>query len=268
MSVERTAATRSFIQNTFGVRGTLRLHRYAFGADLLRAPANVFLAPFFLLTRLAANLAKLLRFHRTSDWIMRHRLLFETNVSRQVAARVKAFVADLNARGLGVAAPDSVVEHEIAEYTGVRSAVAEITTTLFVLIAGYMIFQSLTPGVISLAGPVAELRAHSQAVAEFPLGQGLGRIYYGVFSTEAAVWPLVGTGVVLAMLMSVVTPFAGIIVDPIQVLTGTHRRRLSRLLARLDVDQQPNSGLAREHVAARLADLSDMALNLWRVLRG
>lgn len=265
---DRRVATRNFIRTTFGLRGTLRLHRAAFGADLLRAPANVLLAPLFLLTRLAALLTKVLRFHKASAWLARRRVLLETDVSRQVAALIVAFFADLDTRGLGVAAPHDVVEHEVAEYTGVRSAVAEMTTTFFVLVAGYFLFHSATPGVISLVGPVAEFRAHSLAVEKFPLGQGLGRMYYNIFSTELTFWPLVGTGVVLAMIASVVTTFAGVVVDPLQVLTGTHRRRLSRLFIRLDVVQRSNSGVASEHIAARMADLSDMTLNIWRVLRG
>jgi hypothetical protein len=69
-------------------------------------------------------------------------------------------------------------------------------------------------------------------------------------------------------LASVVTTFAGVIADPIQVLTGTHRRRLLSLISRLEVNQRPNSGLATEHITARLADVTDMVLNLWRILRG
>jgi hypothetical protein len=268
IEAHRRAAIRTFVRTTFGLQGTFRLHRLAFGADLLRAPANIFLAPVFIITRLTTLLAKVLRFHKASVWMSRRKILLETNVSRQVGVSVMAFIADLDARGLGVTLPRSVVEREVTDYTGVRSAVGEITTTFIVVIAGYLVFQSATPGVISLAGPVAEMRAQSTAVADFPLGQGLGRIYYGAFPTDLAFWQLFATGVVLAMLASVVTTFAGVIVDPLQVMAGTHQRRLSRLLNRLDVDPLRSGGLAREHIAARLADITDMALNLCRILRG
>jgi hypothetical protein len=121
---------------------------------------------------------------------------------------------------------------------------------------------------MSLAGPVADLRAQAAAIAHFPLGQGLGRIYYGVVSTTPSPWQLGLTAVVLALLASVVTTFAGVIADPLQVLSGTHRRRLSRMLARLDTPNASNNGLAREHIAARLTDITDMMLNIWRVFRG
>ena len=51
-----------------------------------------------------------------------------------------------------------------------------------------------------------------------------------------------------------------------QVWTGTHRRRILRLLDRLDrAEDAP--GIEREHLLARAGDLSDAVLMLWRNLR-
>jgi hypothetical protein len=155
----------------------LRLHWFALSSDLLRAPANVLLAPVFLVTQLIALIAKALRFHKVSVWISRRKILLETNVSKQVAIRVLAFIDELEASGDHIACPNEILEHEVANYTGVRSAVSEITTTIVIIIVGFFVFQAVTPGVISITGPVAELRAHSVAIADFPLGQGLGRMY-------------------------------------------------------------------------------------------
>jgi hypothetical protein len=146
--------------------------------------------------------------------------------------------------------------------------VNEITTTFVIIIVGFFVFQTVTLGVISITGPVAEMRAHSLAIAQFPFGQKLGGIYYGVFSTDLEPWRLLATGVVLAMLASVMTTFAGVIADPLQVMTGTHRRRLCRLLNRLEIVSGRSNNIAREHITARFADLTDIALNLWRTLRG
>ena len=73
-------------------------------------------------------------------------------------------------------------------------------------------------------------------------------------------------GVVLAVAASLVTTFAGLIADPVQLWTGVHRRRLMRMLARLDRQQGP-AGIEREHVLARLGDLGDIASSIWRGLR-
>jgi hypothetical protein len=196
------------------------------------------------------------------------KVLLETNVSRQVSARVLTFFRDIDGKNTDIAIPDDMLRHEIDEYAGVRSAVGEITTTLLIIIVGYFVFQTITPGVISITGPVAELGAHSLAISQCPLGQRLGGMYYGVFSPDLGIWKLVGTGVALGMLASVVTTFAGVIADPLQVLTGTHQRRLLRLINRLEIASDRSNNIPREHVTARAADLIDLALNIWRSLRG
>ena len=268
VNTEQSARIADFVRATYGVRGTLRLHRYAFGADLLRAPANVLLAPIYVVVRLIALLAKVMRFHKISVWLSRRKILLETNVSQQVVVRVLALVQELRAKGGNIFLPDDVLRHEVADYAGVRSAVGEITTTLAIITLGYLVFHTVTPGVISITIPVAELSAHAVAIANFPLGQSLGSMYYGVFSTNLEPWQLVMTGVFLAMLASIVTAFAGVIADPLQVMTGTHHRRLSRLLDRLENASDRSDKIAREHIAARFADLTDVAVNLWRSLRG
>src|SRR6056297_666818 len=48
------ALVRAFVCTHFSLHGAVRLHRASLGADLLRAPVNVLLAPVFLLVRLAA----------------------------------------------------------------------------------------------------------------------------------------------------------------------------------------------------------------------
>ena len=75
-----------------------------------------------------------------------------------------------------------------------------------------------------------------------------------------------GRGLALAVIGSLVTTFAGLVADPLQVATVTHRRRILRLLDQLD-RAEPGSGIEREHLLARAGDLSDALLMLWRNLR-
>lgn len=264
----RKSAIQAFVRDTFGLRGSYDLHRVAFGWDMLRAPANVVLGPVFLLARLAGLLARRLGWPKLAAWLLGRKVLLDTDVSRAVAAKMHQFLTDLDQAGIGVSAPPPAIAREVENYTSVRSAVAEIATSVLVLIGGYAVFHLATPGVFSLAGQVAEMRAHADAVDQFPLGRGLGRMYYGVFSAHVSPWQLVLTGLFLAMFASIVTTFAGVIVDPIQVITGTHRRRLSRLVARLSDPVSAEATLPREHVAARLADVGDVLWNIWRGFRG
>jgi hypothetical protein len=262
----RQAEIRAFVRRRYGLRGTIALHRAAFGLDLLRAPVNVLLSPVFLLSRLVAALLSACGAKRAGRWLADRRIFLTSDVSRVIEADLNRLIEDLAAKGLGPDAPPDVIRETLANHVETRNAVAEITTTLFVLLAGFLIFGRATPGVMSMAGPVAELRAHAAAVEQFALGNSLGRLWYGVFPVALSPWMVAMTGFVLAALASVVTTFAGVIADPVQLATGTHRRRLTRLLDRLD-EARP-SGIEREHILARIGDLSDAALSLWRTMRG
>ncbi|MBA4490507.1 DUF6635 family protein [Paracoccus sp. S1E-3] len=264
----RETAVNRFARARYGLRGTLALHREALGWDLLRAPLNVALSPLFLLVRLAGALLGALGAGRAGAWLAGRRIFLTSDVARRIEADLTRLTDDLTAQGVGPKAAPEVVRHEIAAYAETRNAVAEITTSALVLAAGFFLFSRATPGIISLAGPLAELRAHATAVQDFWLGESLGRAWYWAFPVTLSPWTVIATGVVLAVLASLATTFAGLIADPMQLALGTHRRRLMRMLARLDSPDAKASGRpAREHVLARMGDLFDAAISLLRVWR-
>ena len=262
----RDAAVRGFVRRHFGLRGSVRLHRTALGWDLLRAPLNVSLAPVYLVTRLLAWICGRLRLTRAAGWLSTRQILLKS--------RIASHVEDLIAREL-VADPATGLEggltparaRLIEDYTSVRSAVSEITTTLLVLTLGAILFGAATPGLVSLAPKVSDVIAHGRAVADFPLGRWAGGYWYAVFPPHIPLWTVIVIGVALAMVASLVTTFAGILADPVQAALGIHRRRLMRLLARLDAAEDARPGLAGEHLLARMGDLADAATSLVRLFR-
>lgn len=296
----RRASADDFVARHFTWPGTLRLHGAALGWDILRAPVNVVLSPVLVLTRLAAQLCRRVGWRRPGDWLARRRILLRTSVAARVEAlivtdllklpldegaaardaaalaravlaapqfremiRTRQDAADAQALGQRIAAA-------LGEYAGTRSAVAEMTTALFTLLVGALVFQALTPGMISMAPGIAEAMARTNAIEGFPLGQALGGLWYGVFSTHASPW-LVGVTVAgLVMISSVVAAFAGVFADPVQSRLGIHRRRLNRLLDTLETEfagrgQKPF--VAREHLYARVLDLWDAAASAVRLFR-
>ncbi|MFV0408349.1 MAG: DUF6635 family protein [Paracoccus sp. (in: a-proteobacteria)] len=264
----RQAEIRRFIRARYGLAGTFALHREALGWDLMRAPLNVALSPIFLLTRLIGLLLIAIGQGRAGRWLNGRQIFLASDVGRRIEADLAAFMLRLDRKGLGPAAPPDTIRHEIAAYAETRNAVADIATSILVLITGFLLFHRATPGVISLTAPLAEMQAHSTAVQDFLLGQRMGRVWYWAFPVDLAVWQVIATGVVLSMGAALVTTFSGLIADPVQLILGMHQRRLARLLKRLDNPQaSPSSGLAREHVLARLGDLSDAALSLMRIWR-
>lgn len=259
----RETEVRRFVRARYGLRGTLALHRHAVGLDLLRAPINVMLSPLFPLTRLGGPLLRRIGLVRAGNWLAQRKIFLKSDVAQRIKVDLDGLINDLAAKGLAPKAPPAAVTRAVSNYAETRNAVAEITTSLLVLAAGIWLFHRATPGVISLAGPVAHLRAQTQAIENFALGNWAGRMWYGTFPQELSSAEVVMTGIVLAVLASAVTTFAGLVADPIQLWTGIHQRRVLRLLRRLDhTSDAPELG--REHVLARLGDLSDAALSLWR----
>ncbi|MDX5413542.1 MAG: hypothetical protein LPK02_10910 [Rhodobacterales bacterium] len=159
----------------------------------------------------------------------------------------------------------------VSDYAGTRSAVAEILTAIVLLVVGALVFRAMTPGMLSLAPELAGVVAHGAAVADFPLGQTLGGMWYGVFPVGVPVWMMAAVVIFLVMLGAVMAAFAGILADPVQARLGLHRRRLQRLIAALAAEVEGNEGrafAAHEHAMARVMDMWDAVASLARALRG
>jgi hypothetical protein len=256
---------REFAGRHFSWRGSCRLHRASFGLDLLRAPVNVVLAPIFLVVRLTAILLSALRLKRAGRWLATRRILLRSDASRAVE---HAVIHDLlPARARHHPAIPQVQARLVEDYVGTRSAIAEIVTTLLVLGIGLLTFRAATPGVLSLAPLVSDRAAFDMAVAMFPLGEGLGWAWYSVFPHDLPGWFIATVALGLVMSASLVSTFAGVVADPIQAALGIHQRRLMRLLARLDATEDQTPAVEPEHLLARLADISDATMAVFRALR-
>lgn len=257
----RRAAVDAFVDRNFSLRGTLRLHWQAVGWDLLRAPANVSLAPFFLLQRLLGlGLAKV-GLRRLALRVVARPLLFRTALSQELDRRLRDELL----------APLGLLPVGIDDYVATRGATNEIVATLGTVGFGAVTFKTLTPGVLSLAPALAGVMAQGAAIASFPLGGALGAVWYGAFPSQVPTSTVVATGVSLVLLIALVATFAGVLTDPLQRRMGIHQRRLNRLVDALEAElQAAGSGRfsAPEHYLARGGDLADAAVNALRWFRG
>ncbi|MEL5877946.1 DUF6635 family protein [Cereibacter sphaeroides] len=294
---DRRAKVPGFVRRTFGLRGTLGLHRHALGWDILKAPINVALSPLFVASRLGALAADGLSARGIARWLRARRILLPTAVARETERRIVADLLELPWRqGGSGSSRDALAEAMLAEpalraliqrrleagvearvaarlgdYSGTRSAVAEMTTAMGTLGAGALAFNALTPGVLSLAPALSAILAHQAALAAFPLGGALGSVWLGLFPAAAS--PLQTGAVVVSLMMtgSILAAFAGVVADPIQTRLGIHDRRLNRLIDALE-DEFTGSGrhgfVAREHYLARMMDLADAGMATLRLFRG
>ena len=153
----------SFVRRHYRLPGALRLHRHAIGWDLLRAPANVALAPVLLLARVFAILAHVLRLRRLSRFAGRLRPQFRSDVGAVLEADLLSVVL-AHRQTQGTVLDTVAVRRLVRDYVTVRNAVSEIGTALVVLLVGIFLFNAVTPGVISLAPVVTEHAAHAREV--------------------------------------------------------------------------------------------------------
>jgi len=123
-------------------------------------------------------------------------------------------------------------------------------------------FQQLTPSALTLGPMVAAFVAQQAAVASFPLGAGLGAVWYGAFPAAPSFRLIAGVTIGLMACVAGAAAFAGLITDPFERWTGLHRRRLAKLIDALEADllgDREARLTVRGHYIARLVDLFEGA---------
>ncbi len=153
------------------------------------------------------------------------------------------------------------VEQALATYASTRAAASEIATGLLTLSAGAVALQKLTPGAATLGPALAGMMAQQAAIASFPLGTGLGGLWYGMFPAGPTLGLTIGLTGGLMLALAGFAAFSGLVTDPIQRRLGWHARRLHRLIDALDRqlrDPQAHGYAARDAYVARLMDLFDL----------
>lgn len=293
-AAERRLMVPGFVARAYRLKGALALHRRALGHDLWRAPANLALAVPFLATRAGADAARRAGWSRGAAWLDRRRIFFTTEVARELEWRVMTellelpygqaerishrdaladallgdprVTAALNDLGRSLAARrddpafQAWMTDTLTSYTGSRVAAADLTNALLATTAGALAFHQFTPGALTL-GPLLT-KALAAKLASFPLGAGLGSLFYGAFPVAGPAIATAGVTVGLLGLGALLATFSGVLTDPLQARLGLHQRRLLRLIDALEKQLLTGGGeryQLRDHYAARLLDLLDLA---------
>ena len=305
-AIERYIAARhdrvqAFVDANYSLSGSLRLHRRALGLDLLRAPANVALVPPYLAMQLGAAGLRRLGARRAAGWLGRRRLFLETEVARELTFRLHRDLLELpyddrRRRTERDALAEAILAEQplaalvdrlralpdgpeararlrtmLETYAGARHAAADLFNNALLASTGAALFQKLTPGTFTLAPVLATALAHQAAVASFPLGAGLGGLWYGLFPAQPSAGLLLGTTGGLMLVTAVTASFAGVIGDPVQRALGLHGRRLHKLIDALGRELRGESEVAfqvRDHYLARIFDLVDLGRAAARGLAG
>jgi hypothetical protein len=291
----RHAKVGDFVDANFGLSGSLRLHRHAVGLDLLRAPANVALIPPYLALQVGSAGARRLGAEGAARWLETRKLFFNTDVARELTGRLHAELLELPyADGRRRSDRDALAEEILSDtrlltvfntfesailrhrhdealrrrlkamldtYSDARTAAAELVVSTTMAGAGAAMFKQLTPGVLSLGPAVAGAIAQKAAIASFPLGAGIGSVWYGHFAAAPSTGLVAGTTGGLMVLAAAATAFAGVVGDPVQRALGLHQRRLHKLIDALGNEMRGGAQQAfrvRDHYVARIFDLLDV----------
>ena len=185
--------------------------------------------------------------------------------------RVAAAVDVLAAAGRHAHDPDrqARLRRILERYAGTRAAAADLVNNVLLASAGMVAFQKLTPGTLTLGPVIAATLAQQAAVASFPLGAGLGSIWYGLFPAAPSAGLVAGATGGLVLLTASTAAFAGVIADPVQRAFGLHQRRLHRMIDAIGRELEGDSDAAfhaRDHYVARIFDLIDLARATYRAI--
>jgi hypothetical protein len=292
----RRGRIEAFVDRHFTLAGSVALHRRALGWDLLRAPANLFLAGPALGVKLMAWAARRGGMEGVAAWLASRRLLLRTAVAREIEwlvatelleipcrhrdrvsyrdAFAETILADERAAALLVtpAGADPDFRRRLAAavetYLGSRTATAEIATGFVAAGLGALVVKQATPGLVTLSSALAGMLAQQMAIAAFPLGASLGGLWYSLFPAAAGPGLLAATTAGVFLGGAMLAAFSGVVTDPSQRQLGLHRRRLERLLRILEADLcgvPGKNGIMRDHYVARLVDIFDLIALAMRV---
>lgn len=289
------ARVDAFVDANFSLIGALGLHRHAIGLDLVRAPANVALALPYVTAQTAATLLGAVGARTLSARLRRRRILLDTAVARELSWRLQtellalpsaedgrrsdrdalaeAILADPEltpavaavTAALALPCTGSGLEARFADqiraYAEARGAAAELVNSALLAGTGAVVFTQVTPTALSLGPVIAAALAHKAAIAAFPLGAGIGSLWYALFQAGPSIGLITGVTAGLVFLSAIVTAFAGIISDPLLRATGLHQRRLHQLIDSLAAELKDGTTRfrVRDHYVARVFDLLDLA---------
>ncbi len=253
-----------FVNKHFSVKGALKLHKKAFGADLYKGPLNIsWSVPYTVLKATSAVLKKT-GSKKLPTFVEKLPRGFQTNVQKEVkwliytkllelpyadgkqksdqdALLAEIFhqpeIASLLIEQLSVINQKSSdpkfrsrLEENLWEYASSRTAAADLAGTIITLSVGATLFKQMTPGAMATGTAIATAIAQHAAVSNFVLGSTLGSLWYGIFPVSASMGLIAATTGAIMAAMSLVTSFAGIITDPLQSRLGIHQRRLEKFM--------------------------------------
>lgn len=279
---ENKTLIQPFIKKHFHYPGCWRTNKVAFGVDLLRAPINLMWAPLYLLLLCILFLAKWAGARWAGAVMEKLPAGITTKVQRNINALIQAELLDIERLhghidnhllplAQQLIGPDldkdalrrqldHIVDDALKQLMQSRTAAADISNTVFTAMVGALVFKKFTPGGIGVGLIGAALYVKLRAQQTFFLGSTIGGLYYSVFPPAATTQENLIAIFIVMLFLSIVATFSGLITDPLQAIFGVHRRRLTKMMGKLEsslLDNKNNKFKTLDPYLARILDLFD-----------
>lgn len=292
-----------FVSKYYSFRGAIRLHSYAIGLDIVRAPFNIIWSVVNILLALAGFIAGLVRLRRIQNWIKKIPPGLETDMDRQISWLVVTELLQLpheqgNKRHIADALMEEIMkdpplqrlvnekletfdrassnpdfrgrlDEKLREYGATRTGSSDLSSNAVLLITSKIAIGEAAFGTLSAGTSVSAIVAHSIAVSNFWLGSTVGSYYYAVAPVAVTMRLLMAMTAIVAVVLAIVSTFIGIVTDPIQARLGLHQKRLRKLVHAIRDDLQGSKGAnfaLREKYIGRIFDVIDILSTVGRSL--
>ena len=122
------------------------------------------------------------------------------------------------------------------ELTNCRTTASDLAGSVVHIASGALAAKQFTLGPMSSGTALANAIAQKVAISNCIFGKTIGSAWYGLFPASASVGLLAATIGTFVVGASIVSAFAGIIMDPIQARLGLHEKRLIKLVKKIKTE--------------------------------
>jgi hypothetical protein len=292
---QRRVMVDEFVTTHYSIKGAAKLHRNAFGWDLIKVPINIVLSifnllmavitfiadfalpksistkirrtPFVVKTKMDTELEKLiikelLELPCSDDQTVPHKdallkaILDDGDLQKVINSELDAFIANHPDARYSL---DELLR-KFTEYSAARTATADLASNAALLLYSKITMGTAAFGSLSAGSALALSVAQSAAITEFWAGPFLGGLYYSHIGVTASLRLVIAMTLLVAVVLAIVATFSGVITDPIQAKLGIHHRRLNKMLDSLESDflKSDNRFSLKEKYAGRFFDLLDI----------
>lgn len=280
----------TFAKKTYTYPGAWHLNKHGFGWDLLRSPANLIWAPIYVFLGVTGYLLRLYAKNPISKLLQKIPAGFQTKVQKLNEQKIRSeifsspdrkthtlyetienrLVKSLEKdRKISLSEQekhefhqriDEILSKALKEVEITRTASADISNTLISTALGALAFKKFTPGGIGIGLLLSAFLAKHQASQNFWLGTFVGEHYYLLFPPEPSIGLVAFSILFIMLIFSFLASFSGLLIDPIQVYLGLHRRRLLQLVNTFEDDllkQTAGSFNPKDKYLARIMEIFD-----------